>query len=37
LLIDSQGLYPMTGRAGLYGKDSVAAAEIAINEINAKD
>lgn len=30
------GLYPMTGRAGLYGKDSVAAAEIAINEINAK-
>ncbi len=30
------GLYPMTGRAGLYGKDSVAAAEIAIDEINAK-
>jgi branched-chain amino acid transport system substrate-binding protein len=29
-------LYPMTGRAGLYGKDSVAAAEMAIDEINAK-
>lgn len=29
-------MYPMTGRAGLYGKDSVAAAEIAVNEINAK-
>ncbi|MCD4675695.1 MAG: ABC transporter substrate-binding protein [Desulfobacula sp.] len=35
-LIKIGGLYPMTGRAGLYGKDSVAAAEIAINEINAK-
>lgn len=29
-------MYPMTGRAGLYGKDSVAAAEMAVNEINAK-
>lgn len=27
-------MYPMTGRAGLYGKDSVAAAEMAIDEIN---
>ncbi len=27
-------LYPMTGRAGLYGKDSVTAAEMAIDEIN---
>ncbi len=29
-------LYPMTGRAGLYGLDSVAAAEMAVAEINAK-
>ena len=29
-------LYPMTGRAGLYGKDSVAAVEMAVNEINSK-
>ena len=29
-------MYPMTGRAGLYGKDSVAAAELAVDEINAK-
>ena len=29
-------MYPMTGRAGLYGKDSVAAAEMAIDEINTK-
>ncbi|MEW6112938.1 MAG: ABC transporter substrate-binding protein [Thermodesulfobacteriota bacterium] len=29
-------LYPMTGRAGLYGLDSVDAAEMAIDEINAK-
>jgi len=29
-------LYPMTGRAGLYGLDSVAAMEMAIAEINAK-
>ncbi len=29
-------LYPMTGRAGLYGLDSVAAAEMAIAEINGK-
>ncbi|MDD9302320.1 MAG: ABC transporter substrate-binding protein [Desulfobacter sp.] len=35
-LIKIGGLYPMTGRAGLYGKDSVAAAEIVIDEINAK-
>lgn len=30
------GLYPMTGRAGLYGLDSVDAAEMAIEEINGK-
>lgn len=29
-------MYPMTGRAGLYGKDSVAAAEMAIDEVNKK-
>jgi len=29
-------LYPMTGRPGLYGLDSVDAAEMAIAEINAK-
>ena len=29
-------MYPMTGRAGLYGKDSVDAAELAINEINSQ-
>lgn len=29
-------LYPMTGRAGQYGLDSVAAAKIAMEEINAK-
>ncbi len=29
-------LYPMTGRAGLYGLDSVAAMEMAMDEINAK-
>ncbi|MEM5788662.1 MAG: ABC transporter substrate-binding protein [Syntrophobacteraceae bacterium] len=29
-------IYPMTGRAGLYGLDSVAAMEMAIEEINAK-
>lgn len=29
-------MYPMTGRAGLYGMDSVAAAEMAIDEVNAK-
>jgi len=29
-------MYPMTGRAGLYGKDSVAAAKMAIDEINSK-
>lgn len=29
-------LYPMTGRAGLYGLDSVDAAEMAIAEINEK-
>lgn len=29
-------LYPMTGRAGRYGIDSVAGAEIAAEEINAK-
>jgi branched-chain amino acid transport system substrate-binding protein len=26
----------MTGRPGLYGMDSVAAAEMAIDEVNAK-
>ncbi|MBS1244701.1 MAG: amino acid/amide transporter substrate-binding protein, family, partial [Deltaproteobacteria bacterium] len=30
------GMYPMTGRGGRYGLDSVAAAEIAAEEINAK-
>lgn len=35
-LIRIGALYPMTGRAGLYGKDSVAAAEMAIDEINEK-
>jgi branched-chain amino acid transport system substrate-binding protein len=29
-------LYPMTGRAGIYGLDSVDAAEMAIQEINSK-
>ncbi len=29
-------MYPMTGRPGLYGIDSVAAAEMAIDEINGK-
>jgi branched-chain amino acid transport system substrate-binding protein len=29
-------MYPMTGRAGLYGLDSVDAAEMAIAEINGK-
>lgn len=29
-------LFPMTGRAGLYGLDSVDAAEMAVEEINAK-
>lgn len=29
-------MYPMTGRPGLYGLDSVDAAEMAIAEINAK-
>jgi hypothetical protein len=29
-------LYPMTGRAGIYGLDSVDAAEMAIEEINSK-
>ena len=29
-------MYPMTGRAGLYGIDSVAAAEMAVDEINGK-
>ena len=28
-------LYPMTGRAGLYGLDSVDAAEMAVADINA--
>ncbi len=29
-------MYPMTGRAGRYGLDSVSGAEIAMEEINAK-
>jgi len=29
-------LYPMTGRAGLYGLDSVDAAEMAVEEVNSK-
>lgn len=29
-------MYPMTGRGGLYGRDSVAAIEIAVGEINAR-
>ena len=33
--IDIGCLYPMTGRAALYGKDSLAAAEMAVAEINA--
>lgn len=28
-------LYPMTGRGGLYGRDSVAAIEMAVQEVNA--
>jgi branched-chain amino acid transport system substrate-binding protein len=35
-LIRIGALYPMTGRSGLYGLDSVAAAEMAIDEINSK-
>jgi branched-chain amino acid transport system substrate-binding protein len=34
--VDIGCLYPMTGRAALYGKDSLAAAEMAIDEINAE-
>jgi branched-chain amino acid transport system substrate-binding protein len=33
--VDIGCLYPMTGRAALYGKDSLAAAEMAVAEINA--
>jgi branched-chain amino acid transport system substrate-binding protein len=32
--VDIGCLYPMTGRAALYGKDSVAAIEMAVDEIN---
>jgi len=35
-IIKIGALYPMTGRAGLYGLDSVDAAEMAIAEINEK-
>jgi len=35
-LIRIGAMYPMTGRSGLYGMDSVAAAEMAIDEINGK-
>ncbi len=34
--VDIGCLYPMTGRAAIYGKDSLAAAEMAVAEINAK-
>ncbi|MFQ5785074.1 MAG: ABC transporter substrate-binding protein [Alphaproteobacteria bacterium] len=30
-------IYPMTGRGSLYGKDSVAAIRIAVDEVNARD
>jgi len=29
-------MYPMTGRGSLYGKDSVAAIQIAVDEVNAR-
>jgi branched-chain amino acid transport system substrate-binding protein len=35
-IIKIGAMYPMTGRAGLYGLDSVDAAEMAIEEINSK-
>jgi len=35
-LIRIGAMYPMTGRSGLYGMDSVSAAEMAIDEINGK-
>ncbi|MGC8602245.1 MAG: ABC transporter substrate-binding protein, partial [Desulfomonilaceae bacterium] len=35
-IIKIGALYPMTGRPGLYGLDSVDAAEMAIEEINSK-
>lgn len=35
-MIKIGAIYPMTGRAGLYGLDSVAAMEMAIDEINSK-
>jgi branched-chain amino acid transport system substrate-binding protein len=35
-LIKVGAIYPMTGRAGLYGLDSVAAMEMATDEINGK-
>jgi branched-chain amino acid transport system substrate-binding protein len=35
-IIKIGAMYPMTGRPGLYGLDSVDAAEMAIAEINAK-
>jgi branched-chain amino acid transport system substrate-binding protein len=35
-IIKIGAMYPMTGRPGLYGLDSVDAAEMAIEEINSK-
>jgi branched-chain amino acid transport system substrate-binding protein len=29
-------MFPMTGRGALYGRDSVAAIEMAVDEINAR-
>lgn len=29
-------MYPMTGRGGLYGRDSVAAIQIAVDEVNGR-
>jgi len=35
-IIKIGAIYPMTGRPGLYGLDSVDAAEMAMEEINSK-
>ena len=34
--VDVGCMFPMTGRGGLYGKDSVAAIKLATNEINGR-
>ena len=34
--VDIGCMFPMTGRGALYGRDSVAAIEMAVDEINAK-